>query len=263
MGLVLISGCEMRETKKEYIARVGNSYVSIEEIQSMAGDTLSPEQLREYVVQWMDQEMLYQEARRLGVENSKEVRRKLDDVRKQLVVQEFLTKEIYGDSVELTDDSIRAYFEAHPEDFLLQEDMVKVNYAAFARRERANAFRARLIGGASWEAAVEAAYNDTATDEPFVAQAYLQYYTQRSLYPRELWRVATNLSAGEVSFPVRTQSGFFVIQTLAILKQGKRPELDMVRNEIFQRLTMEHRRQRYAELLARVRSQSDVEMKLP
>lgn len=264
LGL-LISGCEKRETKKEYLARVGDSYLTKEEMTAVEDSTLlsSDARIRDYAARWINNELLYQEARRRGIENSETVQRHATEARKQLTIQAFLQKELYQDTLHIPEDSIRTYFESHPEEFLMREDVVKVNLIAFTSREKANAIRAKIVSGTRWESAVQTVVNDTSSQSFLISRVDGKYYTQGTLYPPELWRVATNLAPREISFPVRTQEGFFLIQLLAIFRQGAHAQLDMVRDEIHQRLIIEQRRQRYAELLARLRSQHEVEVVVP
>ena len=262
---IIGSGCRPREPKSGYIARVGDSYLTWEEMQTDNDSTpaSSDARIRQGVARWVNNELLYQEARRQGLENSEMVQLRLRDVRKELSIEAFLQKEIYGDTVQIAEDSIRGYYAGHPQEFILREDLVQVNLVAFSDRAKANSFRSKIVGGSRWDAVLTAAQNDTSVQKSMTMFTSARYHTQQTLFPPELWRVAMNLPPGEISFPVRTQGSFVLIQTLARYRQGTNTPLDFARSEIRQRLIIERRRQRYSDLIARLRSRYEVEITVP
>ena len=262
---VIVSSCEKREQKRGYLARVGDSYLTEEQVEG-AGDSSiisSNTRLREYVSQWVNNELLYQEAKRQRVENSEDFQKLLSSTRKRLSIETMLEKELYQDSMEIPEDSISAYFESHLNDFLLQDDAIKLRMVAFATREPANSFRTKVVDCSLWEAALESLLNDSALQKSVLVNTNEKYFTQHTLYPTELWRVANNLGAKEISFPIRTQAGYYIIQPLAFLRRGLRADIALARDEIRQRLIIEHRRAQYNELLSHLRSKYEVEITIP
>jgi peptidyl-prolyl cis-trans isomerase C len=258
-------GCEQQQSKRKYLARVDDVYLTQQTLEALADSTIlsSPALTRNFVNRWVDNELLYQEARREGMENTDQFKQQLAEVRKQLAVEALLNKEVYTDTSEVHDDSIRAYFAQYHGDFLLQQDVVKINIIAFTVREKANAFRWKVTGGQSWESVLQAALEDSANASSIVTHVEDHYYTQQTLVPPELWRVAINLGRGEISFPVRVENTYAVVQTLASLKRGAPAELGFVQDEIQQRLLIERRRRQYDALLNRLQSQSQVEITIP
>lgn len=259
--LILFIGCEPRESKKEYLARVGDSYLTRESVEALtdSGMLSSDARLREYVHRWANTELLYQEARRQGMENSETFQQQLSDARKQYAIEALLQRELYSDTAGILEDSIRSYLENNKPDFFLRQTVVKVNMVVLASREKANSFRTQARRF-SWQQAFQAMHEDTASRPMIMTVVEHRYYSQQTLFPPDLWRVALNLYPGEMSFPVRTQDGYVVIQLLAILRPGMAPELDMVRDEIRQRLLIERRRQQYADLLTRLRSKYEIDV---
>jgi peptidyl-prolyl cis-trans isomerase C len=257
--------CDRHEPSKSHLARVGDTYLTRENIVANGDSAVlfSDAQLRDYITRWVNNELLYQEARRLGFENSQSVQRQTLEARKRLTIEALMEKEVFRESVEFSDDSIHSYFSNHPEDFFLRDDVIKLQFVAFQTREAANAFRSKVQSGTSWRSALEEMAIDPAFSSTVAAVVEERYYTQHTLYPPELWRVANNLALRELSFPVKVQDAFFIIQPVSIYRQGTTPELDLVRDEIRQRLLIEERRRRYGEFLNRLRGRYDVEVVLP
>ena len=265
LGGIVAAGCKPNETKKQYLARVGDSYLTQEDLTAAGDSTIlsSEARRRELVARWVNNEVLFQEARKQGMESSELVQQQLRETRKQLSIQAFLQKEIYGDSLAIPEDSIQAYYDSHPADFLQQEEVVRLNLIAFANMNSALAFRSKVLRGTSWDAAIDEALSDSATLASIVRRADTQNYSKQTLSPPELWRVATSTSRGTVSYPVKTASGFFLLQPIALSQQGRRARLDIVQDEIRQRMILEKRRQQYAQLLSRLRSQYELEVEVP
>jgi len=240
------------------IARVGSAELTLEEATSHL-DTVQgsfQQSLHRYVSNWVNAELLYQEAKRRGLEDSEQLYRQLSEVKRQLVNQAFLEKFLYSDTVEIHEQTLREYYHEHSSEFLHRDDMIKLNLITFNNRERASSFAAKVSQGMTWETALEKSLDDTS----IVSAITNQYYTQHVLFPPELWKVAAALIINEVSFPIKTASGYVVLQPRSKVRRGEQAEFDLVRDEVRQRFLLEKRRQRYEELLGTLRKQYTVEV---
>lgn len=259
---ILTAGCEQQDSKKEYLARVGDAYLTHDAMETLVDSTTRASETltREYVRRWVNDELLYQEARRQGLENTELFRQRLAEARRQLAVEALLQKEVYGTAASIPEDTLRAYFQLHHAEFPLQHDVVRINLAVFNARDKANAFRAKILSGMTWQAALRLTLDDSATSRALLTHTEQQYFNQQTLVPPELWRVAISLLPHEISFPVRSEETYVVIQLLTSLTRGEIAPFDMVQDEIRQRLLIEQRRQHYANLLARLQSQYEIEI---
>src|ERR1041384_5469317 len=89
-----------RQTSDRVIARVGDAELTLEEARAHIDTTRTALEyaLGDYVSYWVNTELLYQEAKRKGVESSGEFTRQLEDVRRQLASQTFLERYVYADT---------------------------------------------------------------------------------------------------------------------------------------------------------------------
>jgi hypothetical protein len=92
-----------------------------------------------------------------------------------------------------------------------------------------------------------------------VARMDSAYYSQRTLLPVELWRVASASTKPEPSFPVHTNEGFYILIVWKLGRQGQVADLAYVEQEIRSRLTIERRRRALDSLIERLRSNHAVE----
>jgi peptidyl-prolyl cis-trans isomerase C len=261
--VLLGAGCT-QDTEQPVVARVGDAVLTRQEVESHVDTTRGSYdyQVRNYIASWVNDELLFQEARRRGIDKSVEYSRQLHDVRRALAGQLFLQQSLDEDTSTISDDALRHYFENHRGEFVVREDAARLNLIVFSSRDRASTFAVVLARGASWEAAVQSLSEDSLARADISSLVADQIYTQRTLLPLELWRVATSLAPGDVSFPVKMPSGYVVMQLLALWRQGKPADFELVRDEVRQRLTVEQHQRRYADLLNTLRQQYDVEITL-
>ena len=244
------------------LARVGDAELTIEEARYHIDTTRGgvDAQLKSYVSSWVNSELVYLEAKRLGIDRSETFADRLADVQREVADQILLDRAVYNDSDAVSDEALQAYYAAHTSEFFIQNDMVKLNVATLYSRERASAFAAQISQGARWGVAIADLQKDSTSVPSILSSTAGGYFTARTLFPSELWKVAQALNTNEVSFPIKTHSGFMVVQLLASLKQGAHAPLDLARDEVRQRLLLEHRRQRYAELLGTLRKRYAVQL---
>src|SRR2546422_471542 len=84
---------------------------------------------------WVNTELLYQEARRQGVESSEPFVHQLEDVRRQLANQSYLERTIYSDTGVVTTAQMVEYFRQHASEFLVHENTLKLNVIALNSRD--------------------------------------------------------------------------------------------------------------------------------
>jgi hypothetical protein len=253
-----------REPKKTVIARVGDAELTLERAMTHIDTTRGAigVQLRAYATTWATTEVLYREAQRAGIESSPEFQQQLDDVRRQLVTERYLSTALAESSKFVGPDSMKSYYAAHAKEFLLRENMLKLNIMICATREQATNFAARVVQRSSWSTAAKEVTGDSSGERGPYSDLSPRYYSQSTLYPVELWRVATSLGANEVSFPVHSADRYYVLQLLATAQQGKQAEYEIVEDEVRQRILVEQRRKEYADLLGTLRGRYAVEILL-
>jgi hypothetical protein len=261
-ALVSLYGCTQSPTPGTAVARVGSSELTQADLARL-GDSLglSSGRTKSLIDAWVESELLYQEAQRRGLAESDEVIKRVEDARKTFAIDALLSREL-GDRPgdEVSDDAIAAYLAANAPLFTLRQDVVKASYALFTDREAANAFRTSLVGGKSWDDALAVIRNDSLVAPSLRAAAREQYFTQGTMYPDELWKLARTLGKDEVSFAARTAGGYAVVVVRGIKRPGDAPDLAYVRNDIRERILIERRRARYEQLLTALRNKQRVEV---
>ncbi|MGA9120129.1 MAG: peptidylprolyl isomerase [Bacteroidota bacterium] len=256
----LAGGCEHYKGGT-YVAKVGNTTLTkadIERVRAQSRDSVLD--AHRYIDEWVITELLFQEAERRGIANDEEVRREAEQARRHFAVAALLQREIYDDTTGAGEAAIEAYYQLHKAGFTLREDVVNMSFAAFSDRDAANAFRTQILRGTTWEEAI-ARYRDDSTGHRTLFQsAYQQYFTRGRTYPPELWKLATTIPRGDVSFVLKVDKAFYVLITHSMMRPGTVPDLGYVRNDVRDRLLIEHRREEYEKLISDLRTRANVDV---
>ena len=244
---ILMLGCSRHQESGRLLASVSNSSLYMNEVASHV-DTSSAYSVRSYVSSWVNQEILFDEAKKEGLDNSPEFRERVAEYSRQLAITTLLTKRVYGSPIDLTADDVSNYYNSHRSEFLSANDMVCVNLAAFSKREIAVSFRNALVSGSPWNEV----FNDIPTSSIMDVKDSV-YLTASSVHPA-IWAVVQALDAKSISFPVQVDSLNYVVQVIKRLNVGESIPLDYAAVQIRERLTIEKKKQVYNAFLDSLRS---------
>lgn len=264
MFALVFAACGRDGGRGGYVARVNSAVLTeadIVHLRDSLGETGAAS--REYVNEWVVNELLYQEAERRGVIDEPAFREQLDATRKRLAVAALLQDAVYGklDSSSVSDDSIAAVFARSSQAYALHEDVCWASYVLFRDREAANAFRGTVLRGSSWETTLADVQSRTTQPPQVIRFSTRQFFTRSTLYPEELWKLARSLSREDISFPLRTDDGYVVLRAHQNFRQGDQPPLDYARAEVREHLLMDLRRARYEVFLGAVRKRFSVDIR--
>jgi hypothetical protein len=206
-------------------------------------------------------ELLYREAIRRGVDNSDQLRKRLDDIQRQMTIHALLDELVYNvNSLQIGADEVAAYFEVHKAEFNLPSEVAHVSFVLFQNRESASAFRTSLLRGARWPEVLREIEGNPERKAALIGRVDSTYFTQATLLPAELWRVATTFQRGEPTFPIRTADGFYCMIIWKFFRQGQTPDLAYVEREIRSRLAIERRRRTLDSLMENIRTRHIVQV---
>jgi hypothetical protein len=162
----------------------------------------------------------------------------------------------------ISDQFLHAAYDSSASQYVLPEDVANASIVFFSDRDAANTFRSRVLRGTSWTDALHQVQQDTVARLQLLEMRNDQYFTHPQMYPEELWKLARTLRPGEVSFVMKTDAGYAVLQLHGIRRQGETPEFGYIRNEIRDRLLIDMRRKRYADLIGSLRARHTIDVLL-
>jgi hypothetical protein len=261
--LVLLAGCGGKSGSQQPVARLDGQTLTLDEVVARLDSArgMTQAQIAEYARRWVNDELLYREAVRRGLDDDETMRAQLEQTRRQLAINALLQQEVFTPkSLEAAPEEISQYYAAHLKEFTLPTDVALVSYVMFRDRDAANAFRANVLKGTPWSEALRLTLADPQAASAFVGRIDSAYYTASTLLPVELWRVAAAATKPEPSFPIHVNDGFYILSVWKITRQGQVADRDYVEREIRTRLAVDRRRSTYTALLEKLRSQHTVEL---
>ena len=203
------------------LMKVNNTDVSATEVQGMLDSLTPPGQaldlkslkpdMRDKLLRGvMTEKLLLGEAEKQHVDQSPEVARKLEDIKKKLVVQTFLEKKTTDMITEA--DLKRAYDEMVAS--MRDEKEIRARHILVPTEKEAQEVKAKLNGGASFEDVAK----DYSKDPGSAKQGGdLGYFTKDKMVP-QFADAAFKLKKGEISDPVKSPFGWHIIQVEDIRK---------------------------------------------
>jgi len=298
---------------EEIIARVNNDVITMSDYQK------ADEQLREEVAHdcqgcpqdklmaefkeqqkdllrgLIDQSLMVQRAKDMGISVESDVIKRLDDVRKQnqlasmedlekavegsglawedykttirngLLTQEVVRREV-GSHINIPGDEVKKYYDAHPQEFTRPEQ-VEISEIFLSTegkspeeiesvQKKAEDLRNRVMKGDDFnEIAKRYSEGSTAKDQG----GSLGTFKQSELAP-QLEEVVFKMDKGQITDVIQTKTGFEILKVEAHFKAGLQP-MDKVENEIMNRLYMQKMQPQMRDYLGQLREESYVMVK--
>ena len=95
-----------------------------------------PQKRLEFIRDYVAKEVLYTKAKRLGLDTKDEVRQTIEQLKKQIVVEQLLGKEIQEKLDKISPEDIKLYYEANKETLGLEPARIKVSYLGFEKESQ-------------------------------------------------------------------------------------------------------------------------------
>jgi peptidyl-prolyl cis-trans isomerase C len=184
----------------------------------------SAEGKKELLDSMIVREIILEQAKKDGVDKSKEVADRLEDLRKRLIVETYLKKKVEQEA-KVSDEDIKKFYDENKEKFKGGEQ-VRASHILVKTEQEAQDVLAQLKKGASFEEMAKKYSKDSTAAKG----GDLGWFPKGAMVP-EFDKVAFSLKDGEMSGIVKTNFGFHIIKVT-----GKRPagirSLDEVKEQI-------------------------------
>lgn len=255
--ILVLTGCGDESADNKIVARVKHAYLTEKEVESALSSEKNNGTFREeYIRNWVEKEILYNEALERKVEN-KEFREKLDESRKQLAIAFFLDKYFGENHLPVNEKEFVEYFNKNRENYSVNSEAVIYNEIKFKDERQAILFRNRLIE-TDWETASEGFDKDS-----IVILNNKNHFEIFNEFPSvKLAKVLNVLNKGEVSIILEEEPNVFLVaQVIAKLKKNEIPELNYVREKVMEDFEILQKKKLFSQLINTLYSKYNVEIK--
>lgn len=250
------------------IARVGQQYLTLEEARKDIPDFVLKEDslsaLQRYREEWVKKQVLLQEANRLGLARKEEIQQRLQKAREE-VLRDALKDYVIGtneEKIKVTDKEARTYYQAHKDQFVLDEKFVRFRHMRTRTNREAQAARQDLLDGIPW---------------PDVAREYAispedAIYNSEQYWPISMavsnidimHRYLNIIGQSEISPIQRVNGVYHFVQLMDTRAKGEHPDLEWLIEQIKHWMKLNKRRRSFSSyvqnLYLKAKSNNEVEL---
>lgn len=243
----LLTSCEqsMQKNTEGSLARVGSEYLTIQQARDdipdyvLAEDSLNA--LKQYRDSWVRQQLLLQEATRLGLHQKPEIQKKIEQARNE-VLRQALKDYVLANSeknLSATDEQARSYYQKNKDQFVLEEDFVRYRHMRTETMAEARNARQDLLGGVPWPEVVQ-----KYSLEPSKALSEADQYWPISMAAQGIDvmnRYLNVIGQSEISPIQRVNGVYHFVQLMDTKAEGNHPDLNWLTEQIKNWLTLNNR----------------------
>lgn len=249
---------EDQKPPKDVIAQVGEELLTEKELEMYIPEaqrgSVTLQRKRYYVERWIENEILYQEAKRKKIDQDETVRWRTEQVARNTIIEEFLQREL-GDGVKVSEEEASQYYQQNKDMFRRDEDEVRLSHILVKNIAEAGLITVRLREGESFDMVAKNLSLDERTRDK---GGDIGYFPISNL-PPQFYEVITKLKVGEVSSPIQTDYGFDIIQVTDKKEKGSIKEYELVKEEITNFLTQDKNKKEIENLLGELKKAAKVE----
>ncbi len=263
-SLVVVAGCGQQASPEAYVARVGDAYLMQQEVdaalENLPSRLVSAEARRQFIDQWVTDELLFQEALRRNLRVQEAVQRRLAESERAVLIDALVSQLFEESSEALSPAEIRAYFELHKEQLRLHEPFVRVRYLYTANADSARRARTLLQQTPSadadsvWALIVARFAEDAALSQSLATN----YFPESRLFMEQtlLRDRLAQLRPGQIAPLLEANGQRHLLQLADRVPAGTLPELHWVEEQVQRQLTIDTRKQMYERQVQRLRTEA-------
>ena len=249
-------GCGKETPQRDFVAKVNNTYLSKEDLQTIIDSVPGSNQFRSEIIRnWINRECLYQQAIKEGILKSNEYQKIIENSKKELA-SALMLKKFYEDKETSVDDkSLETYFVSHNDFFRLNNEAYLLNRINFTNEDKAIQFRT-TVNESNWNKASNVFKKDA-------SKIILNgLFDEFEIHPAELLRIVEELDSKEISIVVNTGDNYYsVVQLIEKYQKGTIPPLDIIKDKVSAMYISNKKEIQFSEYLEKLYSQNDIEIK--
>lgn len=255
--LALVS-CSEETKKKDFVARVNDSYLTREEFASLVDTAnLKPDQEEQIIENWIYDEILFQQAKKNGITKTEEYNRIIYSSKKRLAAAMLLDDYAQDEESDISDEDLLKYYEINKNYFYSSAKNYLINKVVFVDADKAIKFRNTAIQE-NWETAVNIFLSDSSIRKNYS----FQLVEENNIYPFQLARILKDFYPLEISILITEKAGYYsVVQLMKSFPANTTLPFEVIKDKIKQRFLAETKSQLIKEYLKELYSQNQVEIK--
>ena len=224
-------------------------------------DRLTIDHKRQIIEEWVDKEILYQEAQQIEIDKDPEMKRLLLNSKRNLLSNELLEREL--SKIKMPDESeLKKYYEDNNEYFELQANEYKVRYALFDNKKDATDFYSKVKRNQSFSELAEEFSKHPSSN----AGGDLGVINEESVEP-PIWEnilsTMTKYGIRKISDPFNVIDGWGCVIVDEELKAASIKPFDYVRDLVLDMYIAEKSDEARDNLIKKLKVKADIRYEFP
>jgi hypothetical protein len=236
IGLTLLAGCRKEKEKELVLAQVGTTTLTLAELRESFPiefeHVIRRQQYLDFITRWIDDEVVYQHAQKVGFAKDSVVARKLAKLSRKLLIEEFLTRENGADVFEPDEMTMSQYYEMHKEDFRRNTTEFKIVHLRVQTSKQAADLRAKIIRGDFLEIAISNSLDPAPESYASIG------FKKLDGFPTCLAQAISNTAVNGITAPIECPDGVYLVKLLDRQEAGTFIPLTDTKEEIRNLLVM-------------------------
>ena len=259
--LPAISGCSQASEEPRIVATVNGKPISQSEFDYRWSELSDAARARyerqggkkKFLDDLISREVLLQEARRQGLDQSLALRERMERIKEQLILDE-LMKDAASQPVHISDAELEAYYQSH-DDMLLTARQIRGAQIVMANIFQAKDLKHQISQGWNFSKLAQR----YSLDEKTKADGGEFNFTRKGVLDPAIEQFLLTQKPGAVSDPVETSAGFHLVKVVS-RDPDEAKHIEAVRQQLKRELYAEKRRKQVEEVLAKLRSSAAIRM---
>lgn len=255
---VVLGSCGKEPPKKEFIARVNNAYFTQNDLAAVVDSGYGKDLYKDEIVRnWIDKELLFQQAERSGILKDNEFLKVKKESEKQLAVTFLINKLFKEEQITIKPSELKDYFVKNRDNFKLFHSAFLINLVQFDDEDKAIEFRNEAFEK-GWDNSLETFKDDSSLVYKEKSNLVYEYEIQ----PADLVRIARELLPGEISIVIDDNMGnYFIVQLLQKFEKGSIPPYEIIEGLVRDRYAALKKEQFIKNYVKELYSKNDIEVK--
>ena len=249
--------CSGNESSTPPVARVDDAMLTLGMIENvLSSDNIRNvgfDEKKEYVERWVERELLYSEAEKMGFGNDPFIRDELLNLKKDLIVDRLIDIEVDG-KLEVSEEEIKAFYKENTSEFQFFEDEykyeeIKVQATRYVRTIE-NSLKAKKTFTEISREVKQVSFVRRVTDNGF---------TKESSISENILKTLSKLKIAEWK-RIRLPDGHHFVYLIDKRNKGDVKELSLIKNDIIVRIIARKRKLLYKDLINRLKEKTNIEV---
>lgn len=256
--IIFIAGCTKEAPQKKYVAKVNNTYLTSEEL-NLISDSLSGNRLykSEIIRNWINEELLYQEALKQGILDEPEYKKTLEDSKKKLAGSLLLKKLYEEEKEDVSESEVENFYNQNMNEFKLLYNSYLFNKITFNDEDKALKFRSMVLQK-NWDTAE----NNFKGDTSIISSKNNLLLYEYEISPASTLKIIKELYPDEVSIALKEGAdNYTIVQALQKFDKGVIPPLDYIYSEVKKRYLVKKKELTIKDYIKELYSKNDIEVK--